>query len=272
MHGPESVSWPVIGDVAAFVGGIRALLIQAAHPEVVAGVSEHSRYRADPLGRLSRTSAYVTAVTFGAMPEVDAAIAKVDRRHLPVSGNSERKIPYSADDPALAAWVHNALTDSFLRAYLEFGTRPLTPDEADRFVAEQGRVGALMRAEPLPATASSLSGWLENHPDLGSTRGMREAIGFLRTPPLSSPVRFGYRRLFRAAAATLPERLQVILGLPVRTPDRRDRAAVRALRWALGASPSWHLALTRVGAPIPEGIFRHDPGSSTDRGGCVSGS
>ena len=39
------------------------------HPEVVAGVADHSRYREDPLGRLSRTSAYVTAASFGAMPE-----------------------------------------------------------------------------------------------------------------------------------------------------------------------------------------------------------
>ncbi len=37
LLGPDSVSWRVIGDVAAFVGGIRALLIQTAHPEVVAG-------------------------------------------------------------------------------------------------------------------------------------------------------------------------------------------------------------------------------------------
>ena len=28
LLGPDSVSWPVIGDVAAFVGGVRALLIQ----------------------------------------------------------------------------------------------------------------------------------------------------------------------------------------------------------------------------------------------------
>jgi len=36
LLGPDSVSWKVIGDAAAFVGGIRALLVQAAHPEVVA--------------------------------------------------------------------------------------------------------------------------------------------------------------------------------------------------------------------------------------------
>ena len=35
LCGPDSISWKVIGDVSVFIGGIRALLIQAAHPEVV---------------------------------------------------------------------------------------------------------------------------------------------------------------------------------------------------------------------------------------------
>jgi len=90
LFGPGAASWQVIGDVAAFAGGIRALLIQAAHPEVVAGVEDHSRYREDPLGRLSRTSAYVTATTYGALPEVEAAVAAVRGAHRGVSGESPR--------------------------------------------------------------------------------------------------------------------------------------------------------------------------------------
>ena len=38
LLGPDSVSWRVIGDATAFVGGIRALLVRTADPEVVAGV------------------------------------------------------------------------------------------------------------------------------------------------------------------------------------------------------------------------------------------
>ncbi len=90
LFGPGSMTWPVVGDAAVFVGGIRALLVQAAHPEVAAGVAEHSRYRQDPLGRLTRTAAYVTATSFGAMPEVEQAVAVVRRRHRPVSGHSHR--------------------------------------------------------------------------------------------------------------------------------------------------------------------------------------
>lgn len=259
LFGPDSVTWPVIGDAAAFVGGIRALLVQAAHPEVVAGVFDHSRYREDPLGRLSRTSAYVTAMAFGAMPEVERAVDVVARAHRPISGASHRGRPYAAADPQLGAWVHNALTDSFLRAYESFGERPLTSDEADRFVEEQTAVGNLMRVSPLPATSADLAAWIEHLPELGPSPGMMEAIGFLRSPPLPAAVRPAYRVLFEAAVTTLSPRIRSILGLTPRPGAHRIGVGSTAfLRWALGSSPSWLLALDRIDADIPDGRF-HQP-------------
>lgn len=257
LLGPESVSWEVIGDVAAFVGGIRALVVQTAHPEVVAGVDEHSQYRTDPLGRLSRTSVYVTETTYGAMPEVDAAVAVVRGAHVPVHGMSERAKPYRAGNPAMAAWVHNVLTDSFLVAFRTYGPRTLSGDEADRFVSEQARIGRLLGADPVPTTADELSGWIADHPDLAPSGAQARAIDFLRHPPLPFFVRFGYRLLFDAAAATLPARISEIIGVaPRRGAETVGRGGVRALRWALGSSPSWHLALVRTGAPVPTGRFR----------------
>jgi uncharacterized protein (DUF2236 family) len=257
VFGPGAVSWRVIGDVASFVGGIRALLIQAAHPEVVAGVGDHSRYREDPLGRLSRTSAYVTATTFGAMPEVEQAVAQVRRVHRIVSGVSSRGIEYDAEDPGFSAWVHNALTDSFLVANQTFGADVLTSAEADRFVMEQTRIGALLDADPLPVTATGLASWIEHHPGLAPSPEMEEAVDFLTDPPLEPGLKLGYKFLLEAAVATLPIRLRDILGL-TRMPGAviSGRAVVSGLRWALGASPSWQLALVRVGAPVPERLFK----------------
>ncbi len=257
LFGPGSVTWPVIGDAAAFVGGVRALLVQAAHPEVVAGVADHSRYREDPLGRLSRTSAYVTATAFGAMPEVERAVELVRRAHRPVAGVSHRGREYAADAPGLAAWVHNALTDSFLTAYRHFGEARLDDDDADRFVAEQAALGRLLDADPVPETAASLAAWIAEHPAVGPSPGMAEAVGFLRSPPLPAYARPVYRVLFAAAVATLPERLGGVLGVqPMPAAHALGRAAVGVLRWNLGSSPSWHLALLRSGAPVPEGRFR----------------
>lgn len=257
LLGPDSVSWRVIGDATAFVGGIRALLVQTAHPEVVAGVEQHSRYRDDPLGRLSRTSVYVTETTYGAMPEVEAAVATVRRAHRPVHGRSERDLPYSAGQPEMAAWVHNVLTDSFLVAYQAYGPRRLTNAEADRFVEEQTRIGALLDASPLPTTAVELARWIEEHPAIESTNAQANAIEFLRDPPLALPVKAGYKVLFQAAVATLPPRIADVIGLSPGPGARRVGAfGVDSLRWALGSSPSWHLALVRSGAPVPKGLFR----------------
>jgi uncharacterized protein (DUF2236 family) len=261
LFGPDSVTWPVIGDVATFIGGIRALLVQAAHPEVVAGVADHSRYQDDPLGRLSRTSSYVTATAFGAMPEVEDAVATVRRAHRPVHGVSHRGRTYSADDPGHAAWVHNVLTESFLATNQAFGRRRLTPGDADRFVAEQARVGELLDAEPIPKTAHELSEWIVNHPDIDRSPGMDAAVDFLRTPPLSPLVKGGYRVLYWAAAATIPPRLRRVLRVR-RLPGAIVAGRVMAmfLRWALRSSPSWYIALTRVGAPLPIGYrFRTRP-------------
>jgi uncharacterized protein (DUF2236 family) len=265
LLGPDSVSWRVIGDATAFVGGIRALLVQTAHPEVVAGVEQHSRYRDDPLGRLTRTSLYVTETTYGAIPEVEAAVATVRGAHRPVHGRSERDRPYAAGQPELAAWVHNVLTDSFLAAYQAYGPQRLTTAEADRFVEEQTRIGRLLDAVPLPSTAAELRDWITAHPDLASTHAQAAAIEFLRDPPLSIPVKVGYKLLFNAAVATLPDRIADVIGLRPRVgAERVGSAAVTSLRWALGSSPSWHLALVRAGAPIPDGLFRQPlPESAT---------
>jgi uncharacterized protein (DUF2236 family) len=251
------VSWQVIGDVSSLVGGIRGLLIQAVHPEVVAGVGDHSRYKDDPLGRLSRTSAYVTATTFGAIPEVEQAVDTVKRIHRRVKGVSERGVKYDASDPGFSAWVHNALTDSFLVAHQVFGEEPLTRSGCDRFVQEQTRVGALLGSDPMPTSAEGLRRWIVDHSDIAPSQPMREAVAFLEDPPLDTAVKPAYRILHDAAAATIPIRLRRMLGLspqPFAIPA--GKAAVSALRWALSSSPSWEIALIRSGAEVPTGRFR----------------
>ena len=257
LFGPGSVSWSIIGDVSAFVGGIRGLLIQAAHPEVVAGVADHSRYREDPLGRLSRTSAYVTATTYGAIPEVEEAVQRVRHAHKPVHGTSSRGVAYNAEAAPLAAWVHNALTDSFLQAHRVYGGSRLHPSQADRFVTEQSAVGRLLDAAPIPTSERELSEWIATHPDLGPTEAMVAAVEFLTDPPLEPAIRIGYSLLLQAAIVTIPERIRAILGVsPAPLAEQAGRGAVAAMRWALGYSPSWELALRRCGAEIPEGLFR----------------
>ncbi|MDJ0791162.1 MAG: oxygenase MpaB family protein [Acidimicrobiia bacterium] len=261
LFGPDSASWEVLGDVASFIGGIRALLIQAAHPEVVAGVSDHSSYEADPLGRLSRTSAYVTATGYGAMPEVEQALALVRRAHVPVKGTSHRGQRYSANGSAFASWVHNVLIDSFLTTHQTFGPTALPKARANSFVDEQAQLGAMLSARDLPRTQDSLADWIASHPDLAPSPGMEATVRFLKNPPLPLGIRQGYRVLFQAAAATVPPRIADMLGVrEYPGAVAGGKAMVTTLRWSMGSSPSWWLALERVGAPFPDGVrFRRPP-------------
>ena len=264
LFGPASMTWPVVGDPSVLVGGISALLVQAAHPEVAAGVADHSRYREDPLGRLTRTYCYVTATAFGAMPEVERAVDLVRNAHRRVVGRSHRGEPYDAANPALAAWVHNSMTGSFLAAFRAYGPsghgQGCSEPEADRFVAEQALLGARLGASPLPRTARDLAEWLAGHPELAPSPASVEAIRFLRDPPLPPSVRAGYRLLFRAATSTVPSRIRDIIGVPARPGDAVvGQAAVRAMRWALGGSPDWRLALLRTGTPPPAGVKFRQP-------------
>jgi len=260
LFGPGSVTWRVIGDSAVFIGGIRALLVQAAHPEVAAGVADHSRYRDDPLGRLSRTAAYVTATAYGSTPEVDRALETVRRHHRGVVGISHRGDAYDAAAPGLAAWVHNSLAESFLVAYVVYGPAPLPPGDADRYVREQVRLGARHHAAPLPDTAAALSDWIAHHPDLGPSPGQREAIAFLRRPPLPFRVRIVYGFLFRAAVATLPPEIRDVIGVRSRPGAvAAGRVVTALLRASIGASLSWRVALVRVGAPEPSDVTFRQP-------------
>ncbi len=258
LFGPDSVTWPVMGDVAALFGGVRALLIQFAHPEVAAGMQDHSGYEADPLGRISRTTDYVAATSFGAMPEVEKAVAAVRRAHRVVQGASHRGRDYHADDADLTAWVHNALADSFLVAYQTFGPDRLSEEDADRYAVEQGRLGRLMGADTTPETAAELSGWLARHPSIGPSPGAAGAVPFIASPPAGPLMRSGYKLLYWASCATLPSRLREALGVPkIPGAIAMGRFLARILRWAMGSSPAWLAAIVRSeAAPPPDVVFR----------------
>jgi len=245
-----------MGDVSSFVGGVRALLLQALHPEVAAGVADHSQYETDPLGRLNRTSLFVTTANYGSMPEVEAAVRIVRQAHKPVSGTSERGIRYSANQPQLGAWVHNTLTDSFLEAYQTF-CHGLTAQEADQFVQEQAKIGELLGVTELPLTASELRNWVTEHPSLSDSEALRSAWDFLRKPPLQAGQLLGYKVVRAAAVATLPSELAQLAG----TSSRRGavvggQCIVSSLRWAMKHSPAWKAALDRCGASYDATKFR----------------
>src|SRR5262249_44359694 len=131
----NSVAWKLHREVVLLGGWGRAILLQVAHPLVARGVAEHTSFtngRGEAFRRLQRTLHAMLALTFGS-PEEAESVAKIingihDRVHgtLPVAaGSFPAGARYSAHDPALLAWVHATLVDSFLLTY-ELFVGPLT--------------------------------------------------------------------------------------------------------------------------------------------------
>lgn len=283
LLGAEAATWRIIGEPAAIIGGIRALLVQLLHPLAMAGVADHSRFRDDPLGRLHHTSAYVTATAFGSTAQALQAARAVRHVHTRVHGTAPDGRSYRADDPQLLTWVSLALTSSFLAADRAYAPHPVDAATADAFVAEQSRAGALLdprvdlgalAADPgalaawragtlplpmvddatLPMTEAQLAARLEGfRPELGLNHQGREALAFLGWPPLPHAVRAAYLPMFTGAVSILEPWQRRLLGLPgarlAAWPVQvQTRAVLAAFRLATGVSPALGAARRRAAA------------------------
>ena len=247
--GPGSTIWAVHADAATLVGGVRALLVQAMHPTVLAGFDQHSDYREDPESRLQRTAAFVTVTTFGTSTQAADACARVRRVHAPVRGRTPAGETYDAADPELLGWVHLALADSLAVAVMRYGR---TAFDLDSYLADMAVVGRRLGAAHVPHDRAGLAeAWAHYRPQLAVTEQTASAHAFLLDPPLPARIRGPYRVIAAAAAATLPPDLRPLLSGRPLLPDRParvvGRAATRLLAGVLGESPAAAAAHRRTG-------------------------
>ncbi len=233
--------WRVHSDAAMFVAGIRALLLQSLHPLAMAGVAGHSGYKGDPWGRLQRTSTFLATTTFGTVEDAEALIARVRGIHEGVRGKAPDGRPYAASDPHLLTWVHIAETDSFLQAHQRYAVTPLTPAQADTYVAQSCVVASRLGVIDPPTTVAGVDAAIASYrPELSGTPAARDAARFLLLPPpLPWSARPGYGALAGAAVALLPLWARQYLALPYLPLAERaitlpiGGAATSVIRWAL---------------------------------------
>jgi uncharacterized protein (DUF2236 family) len=247
LFGVDSVTWRVHADVSMFVGGIAALALQSLHPRAAAVVAGSSRFREQPLHRLSRTGSFVTATTFAATPVAEAVIDRVLGVHARIPG---------ASDPDLLTWVHVAEVTSFLAAHRRYVPRPLLAPDIDRYFAETAVVAERLGATDVPRSAKEIRAYYEAvRPELAETDDSRELLAFLRDPIAHDPLTLGvYALLVQAALAQLPGWARKLHGLAL--PPGADRLAIRpttwavlaALRLAVGSSPVLAASRARAAA------------------------
>lgn len=259
--GPGSITWRVLADPAAGVGGITALFLQALHPLAMAGVHEHSDFSTNFWPRLQRTAQYVTLVGFGARGEVDAAAARVREVHRHVRGvDPVTGSPYAATDPDLLRWVHATEVASFVDVTRRGGLA-LTGPDADRFLAEQVRAARLVGLDDVPASRGALTDYFAQvRPELRVSPVARRAALRLAVPPLpvrielTTPARPLWTTVAGLAFALLPGWARRIYGLPgLRITDLTATVLLRGLRSAALQVPErWrhgpvvHRALARA--------------------------
>ncbi len=228
--GPDSVSWQVHREVTVLFGGARAVLMQAAHPLVIAGARETGFYERNPWKRLQRTLVLTYTITFGTKAEADAAADRINDVHARVKGvDPETGLPYDGLDPELLLYVHACLVESAL-LFERLTVGRLDAAGRQRFHEEQ-MLAAEMVGIPrtaIPPTVPELRAFLQGVYDSGIPRvgeAARKVAALFRDPPREAEWRPVLKGVSRLAFGTLPPELRRLYG--VETGSGR-RAAMRA--------------------------------------------
>ncbi|HGM5578355.1 TPA: oxygenase MpaB family protein [Pseudomonas putida] len=254
LFGPQSVSWQVHGDFPSMlIGGISALMLQLLHPLALAGVWDHSNFREDLLGRLRRTSQFISGTTFGSTRDAEWLIDKVRTIHLKVIGTAPDGRDYAASDPDLLTWVHVAEVSSFLAAHLRYRNPRLSVADQDAYYDEIALIAERLGARDVPRSCRQVDDYLQHmRPQLHCDARSLEVVGILLEAPapsrLAEPVG---KLMLHAGIDLLPDWASDMLGQRQGALQRRllrlgvERAAP-VLRWAM-RDGSAHRARRRMG-------------------------
>lgn len=255
LFGPDSVTWQLHGDPMMWIGGVRALYLQALHPLAVRGVVQNSDFRKDPWGRLLRTADFVGTVTYGTSRQAERAGARVRALHRRLTvtdpGTGET---FPVDAPDLLLWVHCAEIDSYLSVARRSGF-PMTDAQADTYVDEQRTAARLVGLDPgeVPGDTVSLARYFERAlPALAATPEAFQVLSFLFSPPVHPALLPARATVWRWAArlsyASLPAFAHELYGRPAPGPGSVT-ATLRAAGSGLRAFPSalrWQIPPGRV--------------------------
>jgi uncharacterized protein (DUF2236 family) len=208
------------------LGGGRALLAQAAHPLVAAGIVDHSSYRDEPWSRLGRTMSAIYTVVFGTRAEADAAARRVRAVHARIRGRLTEDVGpfsagtgYSALDPALMSWVHHTLVENGLVMHRTF-VHALPRSEEEAFYQDMKVVASVfgLPAEHLPATVDDFwASWREriHGGELAVGAAARSVANAVLSPPLPRPLGLAAGAFNLVTVGLLAPELRELYGLHV---------------------------------------------------------
>jgi len=227
LFGPESIAWKVHADfISMMVGGISSLILQALHPQALAGVWDHSSFREDLKGRLGRTAFFIAATTYGSTAMANNIIDKVNQIHTKIKGFDEFGKPYSATDPHLLAWVHLTETRSFMQAFEDYRKENLSPQDKDQYFLEMKSLGMRMGARDLPNTYSRTDNAIKSYiPELHFGDRAKNILHLLENFPSQLAAKPFIKLITRAGYLNLPDWVYPFMNRPA--PSFFERLAVK---------------------------------------------
>lgn len=243
-----SVAWATAARWWAVLGGQRALLLQVAHPQVAAAVSEHSDWEARSLHRLVSTLRTMLVLSFGSEAGARAQADALGRVHGSIVGATSDGVAYNATDPDAQAWVLATLVDSLWEVERRFVGR-MSESDRDRSVTETRQLARSfdIDLDAFPTDAARFRSWFaERGTALEPDDRSRVSAQSILNPPIRGVP--GAAKRFGAVLACdlLPPPVREALELPAARPDevarilawqRRGRLVIPKLPQALSLNP-----------------------------------
>lgn len=237
---PDSQIWRLSREHALLLGGPAAAILQVAHPAVAAGVSAHSEFRADALGRLRRTLDAVYTITFATRAEADAMSRRIAAIHATVRGT--HPVPYDAFSPAAQMWVLATLIGVGTWVFEQVGFS-LTPAQRESHYRDMRVFGQCFGLDPAygPQTATEFRDYYATmlaSEELASIPLCREVARAVAVPPTPAWLRLASTPFVGLIAETLPSPVRERLGFRSTAASRATFAIARtSIRAALPILP-----------------------------------
>jgi uncharacterized protein (DUF2236 family) len=245
LFGPGSVTWRILAEPVIWVGGLRAMYLQALHPRTMRATWQNTAFArpGEAWGRFARTVEFVRIRTYGSATEVERAGRRLRRVHASLTGTDADGSVIRLDEPELLLWVHCGEIASYADVARRAGMG-LSAADLDEFVAEQRASAAVVGLDPagVPASMAELDAYYERmRPALRACPEARQALVRSFLPDIPWPLtglRLIVPPLNTLAFASLPRWARRLYGAPGSpVTDLSTTVTLRALHQATTRIP-----------------------------------
>jgi uncharacterized protein (DUF2236 family) len=245
LFGPGSVTWRISSEPILWVGGLRAMYLQALHPRTMRATWQNTAFArpGEAWGRFARTVEFVRTRTYGSLEEVERAGRRVRKVHGSLTGTDEDGSVIRLDEPELLLWVHCGE----IASYADVARRArigLTAADLDQFVREQRRSAGVVGLDPaiVPASKAELDAYYERmRAQLRACTEAKQALVRSFVPDIPWPftgLKLVVPPMNTLAYASLPAWARRLYGTPgIPVTDTSTTLTLRALHRAAARIP-----------------------------------